>query len=347
MTILRKPAVLILTAVFSVLFTCSVWSDTLHLKDGRQISGTLVDASASQLRFKNADGRTESFAKSDISALLLGDVTASSLAATIQAQPSSSQSATVQTAPSTITPMTPSTTTPSTTTPTPSATPPFPTTETTATAPQTTPPAQSPAAPSSSAAISGQTRAPGVSGNIFTVPASSTLSVRMTETINSETNKVGGRFRGVLEQDLMVNGTVVASKGTEVSGVIVETSDPAVASGKTPLTLELTEVMIEGRAHPLVAADISSQPQAAPGQAAAPASGRKLGKGAIAGNVVGGAAGAGRGVGVGAGVGAGASAAANVSVKGEAIRVPSDTVIEFRLQQPWIIQDFKAATPRQ
>ena len=45
-----------------------------------------------------------------------------------------------------------------------------------------------------------------------TVPAGTRVLVRMIDSVDSEKNKVGDRFRASLEQDLIVDGTVVARK---------------------------------------------------------------------------------------------------------------------------------------
>src|SRR5260370_17172887 len=49
---------------------------------------------------------------------------------------------------------------------------------------------------------------------------------------------------------------------------------------------------------------------------------------------MGGMAGGGKGAAIGAGVGAGAGGAVQVMTRGEQVRVPSETLLEFRLEQP-------------
>ncbi len=56
--------------------------------------------------------------------------------------------------------------------------------------------------------------------------------------------------------------------------------------------------------------------------------------GAAIGAVIGALAGGGKGAAIGAGVGGGAGATINIITKGEQVKVPSETMLEFRLDQP-------------
>jgi hypothetical protein len=62
-----------------------------------------------------------------------------------------------------------------------------------------------------------------------------------------------------------------------------------------------------------------------------------VGIGAVAGTVIGAIAGGGRGAAIGAGVGAGAGAAVQVITKGEQVHVPSETLLNFRIAQPFSV----------
>jgi len=56
--------------------------------------------------------------------------------------------------------------------------------------------------------------------------------------------------------------------------------------------------------------------------------------GAGLGALIGGLAGGGKGAGIGALAGAGAGTAVAASKKGEQLQIPSETLLEFRLEQP-------------
>lgn len=54
------------------------------------------------------------------------------------------------------------------------------------------------------------------------IPAGVRVVVRMTDSINSDINHPGDRFRGTLDEDLPVNGAVLAPKGSNVFGRVVQ-----------------------------------------------------------------------------------------------------------------------------
>jgi hypothetical protein len=56
------------------------------------------------------------------------------------------------------------------------------------------------------------------SNGSVTVPAGTHLMVRMTDTVNSRAHGEGHKFTAKLEGDLVVNGTVVAPRGSKVYG---------------------------------------------------------------------------------------------------------------------------------
>src|SRR6266404_1937352 len=58
-----------------------------------------------------------------------------------------------------------------------------------------------------------------------TVPAGTSLLVRMIDSVDSDKNHVGDRFRASLEQDLAVDGVVVAPKGADVYGRLAEAKE--------------------------------------------------------------------------------------------------------------------------
>jgi hypothetical protein len=168
----------------------------------------------------------------------------------------------------------------------------------------------------------------GVSDSI-TVPAGSTISVRMIDGVDSSKNQIGDRFQASLQEPLEVDGVVVAPKGADVYGRLTEAKEAGRLAGRSQLKLELTDIVINGRRQPIVTGEY----QTAGSSRTASTAKRSVG-GAALGAVIGGIAGGGSGAAIGAGVGAGAGAATNTITKGEQVKVPSETLLEFRLQQP-------------
>ena len=171
------------------------------------------------------------------------------------------------------------------------------------------------------------------SGSGVTVPAGTSLLVRMVDSVDSDKNHVGDRFRASLEQDLAVDGVVVAPKGADVYGRLAEAKEAGHLEGKSQLKLELTVILINNRLQPVMSGDYEVS-----GSSRGANTAKKVGVGALAGTVIGAIAGGGKGAAIGAGVGAGAGAAVQIMTKGEQVHVPSETLLDFRIAQPFTVQ---------
>jgi len=165
-----------------------------------------------------------------------------------------------------------------------------------------------------------------------TVPAGTSLLVRMIDSVDSDKNHVGDRFRASLEQDLAVDGVIVARRGADVYGRLAEAKESGHFEGKSQLKLELTDILINAKLQPIMTGDYEVS-----GSSRGANTAKKVGVGAVAGTVIGAIAGGGKGAAIGAGVGAGAGAAVQVMTKGEQVHVPSETLLDFRVAQPFTV----------
>jgi len=166
-------------------------------------------------------------------------------------------------------------------------------------------------------------------GGLVTIPAGQSLLVRMIDGVDSSKNHVGDIFHATLETDLTVNGVLVARKGTDVYGRLAEAKEAGHIKGSSELQLELTRIVIDGHDYPVVSSDYTLQ-----GKGRGKNTAEKVGGGAALGAIIGAIAGGGKGAAIGAGVGAGAGGAVQVLTRGQQVKVPSETLLEFRLQQP-------------
>ncbi len=200
------------------------------------------------------------------------------------------------------------------------------------------PAAAAPAAAVAPPASSPQTPPPAEESNAepgtstITVPAGSDLLVRMIDSVDSNQNHVGDRFRASLEQDFTVDGVVVAPKGADVYGRLAEAKEAGQFQGKAQLKLELTDLLINNRLQPIMTGDYDVS-----GKSRGSDTAKKVGVGAVAGTIIGAIAGGSRGAAIGAGVGAGAGAAVQVATKGDQVHVPSETLLDFRIEQPFTV----------
>ena len=168
-----------------------------------------------------------------------------------------------------------------------------------------------------------------LSGGNVTIPAGQSLLVRMIDSVDSSKNHVGDVFHASLETDLNVSNSIVARKGTDVYGRLANAQEAGHVSGSAELQLELTRMVIDGKDYPIVSSDYSLR-----GKGRGSDTAKKVGGGAVAGAIIGAIAGGGKGAAIGAGVGSAAGAGVQVFTRGQQVKVPSETLLEFRLQQP-------------
>jgi hypothetical protein len=162
-----------------------------------------------------------------------------------------------------------------------------------------------------------------------TVPAGTRILIRMIDSIDSTKQKAGYRFTGSLETNLQVDNVVVAPRGSKVYGRLAAASSAGRMSGSSQLTLELTDIMINGTAYPLLTSTYEIK-----GSGEGSKTAKKVIGGAGLGALIGGIAGGGKGAAIGAGAGAATGTAVAASKKGEQLSIASETLLEFRLQQP-------------
>jgi hypothetical protein len=199
-------------------------------------------------------------------------------------------------------------------------------------APQAAPaPAAAPAAPTAmtQSATPANSMASADNGDNITLPAGQSLLVRMIDGVDSSKNHVGDGFHASLELDLYVGNSLVARRGTDVYGRLAEAKEAGHLSGSAELQLELTRLVIDDRDYPVISSDYSLK-----GKGRGSDTAKKVSGGAVAGAIIGAIANGGRGAAIGAGAGSAAGAGVQVFTRGQQVKVPSETLLEFRLQAP-------------
>lgn len=164
----------------------------------------------------------------------------------------------------------------------------------------------------------------------LTLPAGTSIRISMIDSVDSSRNRVGDRFRASLDADLVADGILVAPRGADVYGRLIEVREAGRLTGRSELALELTDILIEQELQAIRTGEYEVAGEGRGGETA-----RRVGIGAAAGAAIGAVAGGGKGAAIGAGVGAGAGTALQVLTRGEEVRIPSETRLEFRLAEPF------------
>lgn len=163
----------------------------------------------------------------------------------------------------------------------------------------------------------------------ITVPAGTRILIRTVDPIDSSRQQAGFRFTANLETNLQAQNVVVAPRGSTVYGRLTQASSAGRMSGSSQLTLELSDIVINGTNYPLLTSTYEVKSKGEGGSTA-----RKVVGGTGLGALIGGIAGGGKGAGIGALVGAGAGTAVSAAGKGQQLQIPTESLLEFRLEQP-------------
>jgi len=164
--------------------------------------------------------------------------------------------------------------------------------------------------------------------SFFTIRAGTHISVRTIDLIDSTKNHVGDRFQASLEEPLTIDGNVVVAKNADVYGRLAESKKSGTFTGKSELQLELTGVVVNGQTMPLVTGEYELK-----GKSRGASTAKRTIGGAAVGTIIGAIAGGGKGAGIGAAVGGGAGAGSEIITKGDQVKIPSETLLDFTLQQ--------------
>jgi hypothetical protein len=92
--------------------------------------------------------------------------------------------------------------------------------------------------------------------------------------------------------------------------------------------LALTGIVVNGQTVPLVSGEYEVS-----GKSRGASTAKRTVGGAAVGSIIGAIAGGGKGAAIGAGVGGAAGAGSEIITKGDQVKVPSETLLDFTLQQ--------------
>lgn len=182
----------------------------------------------------------------------------------------------------------------------------------------------------------------GAYGNVpatLTLPSGSFVTVRVNQWLSSDRNQVGDTFYATLVQPLIVDGVVVARKGSTVVGRVSEVRKSHV-DGTSRLGLQLTSLsLVDGQQVTVQSAVVDRNGTTRPnGQS----TGTVVGTTAV-GAGIGAIAGGGIGAGIGAGIGLIAGSAGVLLTRGRPTEVYPESMVSFRLDAPVAISTTQSA----
>ncbi len=161
------------------------------------------------------------------------------------------------------------------------------------------------------------------------IPTGTPITVRMIDAVDSNVARLGQTFRASVDEPVLVNDQVVIPRGADALVKLVEDKQSGKFEGRTVLTLALTDITINGQTIDTTTADVSQASKSRGSRTA-----KVVGGTTALGAIIGALAGGGRGAAIGAASGAAVGGGAQVLTKGQQVKIPSETRLNFTLQQP-------------
>jgi hypothetical protein len=157
------------------------------------------------------------------------------------------------------------------------------------------------------------------------IPAGTALSVRVNDSLSSETTQEGSQFAGTLAADLTTSdGRVIFPRGSNITGKVTSAKPSGRVSDSGELDLTVTSISSGSQS-----ADLRVTPYEIKGQSHTRSNTEKIGGGAALGAIIGAIAGGGKGAAIGAGVGAGAGGVGAAATGKQPATVESEAVLQF------------------
>jgi outer membrane lipoprotein SlyB len=161
-----------------------------------------------------------------------------------------------------------------------------------------------------------------------TIPQGTPITVRMIDSIDSSANHTGDIFHAEVANPVVVDNQVVIPKNTNVYLRLVEARSAGHLSGQSELRVELYRIELQGKSYPVVSNDYLVK-----GAKRAKRSALAIIGGAAVGAAIGAIAGGGKGAAIGAAAGGGGGAVYSEATKGQQVQIPSESLLNFKLQQ--------------
>jgi len=159
------------------------------------------------------------------------------------------------------------------------------------------------------------------------------IVVRTNESIDARHPSDSRIYTAVVDQDVRDrSGRVVIPRGADAELIARDMSDDEIV-------LDLESVNVDGRRYTVDTASqsVTATEERREGVGANKRTGKYVGGGAVIGSIIGAIAGGGKGAAIGAATGAGAGAIGQTVTRGGNVRLPSESVLTFRLDRPLMV----------
>jgi hypothetical protein len=167
-----------------------------------------------------------------------------------------------------------------------------------------------------------------------TIPAGTTLTIRIDQRISVKSSRAGDTFTGeIVSPVLTSDNNALVPKGSRVGGVVDVSHRRGHFKGRSLLEMRLTSLTLNGTQYPLKTRDLAESKKGKGKRSSA-----LIGGGAGLGMLVGGLASGGAGLAVGGLVGGGAGTAVAGLTGNRDLDIPAESIVRFRLAEDLVVQ---------
>jgi hypothetical protein len=166
-----------------------------------------------------------------------------------------------------------------------------------------------------------------------TIAAGTPIKIRTGTTLSTKDTRSGETFTGTLAEPLAIEGQVVAPRGTQVSGKVVNSDPGGRVKGLATISVRLTQLRVGDRNVNIETGTVTRQAHATKRKDAA-----KVGIGAGIGAAIGAIAGGGQGAAIGAGAGGAAGTGLVLATHGDPAIIGAESVLTFKLTAPVTVE---------
>jgi hypothetical protein len=196
-----------------------------------------------------------------------------------------------------------------------------------------TPPAAGAPVPAPSAPIVSAVPLPPPVPVNATIPAGTTLVIRIDQRISVKESRAGDKFTGEIVNPVLEGDKVLVPKGALVGGVVDVSHRRGHFKGRSLLELRLTSLTMDGTRYPLATRDIARTKKGKGKRSTA-----LIGGGAGLGMLVGGLASGGTGLLIGGLAGGGAGTAVAGLTGNRDVDIPAESIIHFKLAEDLVVE---------
>jgi len=161
------------------------------------------------------------------------------------------------------------------------------------------------------------------------VPAGTTLTVRLGQSIGSKISSAGDTFSATLAEPVEVDGNTVIPSGAAAKGTVVDARPLGKIKGGALLQIRLVSITVNGASKSIDTTSVERQEKGKGKRTAVIGGG-----GAALGGIIGGLAGGGKGAAIGLLAGGGAGTAGAAYTGNKDIVLPAEAALSFKLKAP-------------